>query len=901
MFSVNNLTKEYRNKKHTTYALNSVSFDLPDKGLVFIIGKSGSGKTTLLNILSGLDKATSGEVVFMDKAFSNFTRADFDAYRNTSVGFVFQNSCLMEGLTVKENLDLVLGLQGKADFKLIDKTLDGMEIKDLADRKPSELSAGQLQRAAIARALIKNPEVIFADEPTGNLDSKTSKTVLEIFKNLSLHRLVVVVSHNVDDAKNYGDRIIELADGIVVSDLEKDKNFNDDLKIDGDRASVPSSRPLSIRETAKLSQVISSNKGNVFIGINPYSYHRSTYKHQRKPIMLRKARLDFKAILTYSIKNIPIVSSIFTIVIVSVIAVLLGVCQAFSTFDGVSQIAAARKNSYQTYSLITKTKTTSEPLPSKETSLPMSKEEIEKIEEASNGNSYLMYSTGIPMVGYVESTILKGNYPTFNDLSKGKGYITFSNGTIVADIDFLKRNFASDDGELKVLSGEIKDNSGGVIITDYIADSLIKHHTKRGSYFYSSYDRITDGPPVCYRIKVDAIIDTGYKENPQIMALINGLENDTNFDYSPYAKEIDYIINCLSCLYSINVNFFTSYVNYRLDNIRECDSQFDVNIVEMSGVDGSINGGDLVIRYNYLFYRTNIEAGTVLISSDYYNELFGTNYSSINNSDFVPNKNKIHLKVYDIYCNRIIDKEYPISVLDYTGRNRIMIGVKSIKDGDQITFVEGVASDIAVAGVVTEVKDNESLTMFLRNYQTNDSDIYKEYNRIYDSNGGTAIYEEGERTYAIERTYFVSQYFVRLFKFIVIALFVLIIIKQSSSSLSLILRKKRDIGIMRSMGAKSWSVALIYVASLIEIGLITLVFTAVIYFFMVRLADNIFREALYLFNKNVFMKQIEIISFSWKYLLTDTGTVLLTIILSSIIPFLSISKIDPIKILRSKE
>ena len=225
MLEVVNVKKVYLPKKgQPVNALDGVSIKFPEKGLVFILGKSGSGKSTLLNVLGGLDKIDSGDIIIKGKSSKDFSQGDFDSYRNTYLGFIFQEYNILNEFSVGENIELAIELQGKkATPEEINKILEEVDLKDYNKRKPNELSGGQKQRVAIARALVKNPEIILADEPTGALDSKTGIQVFETLKKLALEKLVIVVSHDREFAEYYGDRVIELKDGKVISDIEKHK------------------------------------------------------------------------------------------------------------------------------------------------------------------------------------------------------------------------------------------------------------------------------------------------------------------------------------------------------------------------------------------------------------------------------------------------------------------------------------------------------------------------------------------------------------------------------------------------------------------------------------------------------------------------------------------------------
>lgn len=223
MIEAKNLKKIYKPKKGVPVpALDGVSLKLPDKGMVFILGKSGSGKSTLLNVLGGLDMVDSGEIIIKGVSAKDFKQAHYDSYRNTYVGFIFQEYNILEEFSVGANVALAIELQGrKPTEEEINSILKKVDLEGYGNRKPNELSGGQKQRVAIARALVKNPEIIMADEPTGALDSTTGRQVFDTLKSLSKEKLVLIVSHDREFSEQYADRIIELADGKIISDVEK--------------------------------------------------------------------------------------------------------------------------------------------------------------------------------------------------------------------------------------------------------------------------------------------------------------------------------------------------------------------------------------------------------------------------------------------------------------------------------------------------------------------------------------------------------------------------------------------------------------------------------------------------------------------------------------------------------
>lgn len=220
MINVVGLTKSYRPKRGAEVkAVRGVSFSLPDAGMVFILGKSGCGKSTLLNLLGGLDGFDGGDVTVDGRSMKAFSARDLDIHRNYYTGFVFQENNLLDGYTVERNVALALDLQREKDTAArVQKALEEVGIGDLARQKCHSVSGGQKQRVAIARALVKHPKLLLCDEPTGALDSETGEEIFALLKDISKSTLVVAVSHDRDSAEKYGDRIIELKDGEILSD-----------------------------------------------------------------------------------------------------------------------------------------------------------------------------------------------------------------------------------------------------------------------------------------------------------------------------------------------------------------------------------------------------------------------------------------------------------------------------------------------------------------------------------------------------------------------------------------------------------------------------------------------------------------------------------------------------------
>lgn len=213
MLKAEQVAKVFQTKYERVDAIRSFSYEFPERGMVFVLGKSGCGKSTLLSLLGGLDVPTSGRIFFDGKDLCQFTETELEQYRSQSVGMIFQSGNLFSDLKVRENIFFFGGSE-----KGVRPLLERLEIGELCARRVNELSGGQAQRVAIARALIQNVRVLLCDEPTGNLDASSAEEVFRILREVAEERLVVVVTHDRENAEKYGDAIIRMRAGKIVSE-----------------------------------------------------------------------------------------------------------------------------------------------------------------------------------------------------------------------------------------------------------------------------------------------------------------------------------------------------------------------------------------------------------------------------------------------------------------------------------------------------------------------------------------------------------------------------------------------------------------------------------------------------------------------------------------------------------
>ncbi len=421
MLELKNLTRTYKPKKGVpVQALKNVSLSFEDKGMVFVLGKSGSGKSTLLNLIGGLDFADSGEIIIDGKSSKDFKEKDYDSYRNTYIGFVFQEYNILNEFTVGENISLALELQSqKGDTGRLEEILKEVDLEGYGDRKPNELSGGQKQRVAIARAIIKNPKIVMADEPTGALDSEIGKAIFDTLKRLSQDRLVIVVSHDREFAEEYGDRIIELADGEVISDETK-------VKAQGERDAETNNLESVAGDTAPSSG-------------------------------LKKSRLPYKRALAMGAKTLSRkrLRLAVTIILCFFSFLSFGLVVTAMDFSKVDTEANVLKNMRQDGLVVRSALTYNEIY--KGSLFGASYNDLQKLRE----------QTGIDFQGVAKEFNRRANYSYYNRSALGDGeyYSSDITGSLPAEQDLF-------DSQCYTLYGRLPENENEFVISKYIYEKM---------------------------------------------------------------------------------------------------------------------------------------------------------------------------------------------------------------------------------------------------------------------------------------------------------------------------------------------------------------------------------------------------------------------------------------------
>ena len=252
MLEIKNINKSYKVGEYKQKVLKDVSIKFRENEFVSILGQSGSGKTTLLNLIGGLDRYDTGDIIINGKSTKHFKDKDWDAYRNNSIGFIFQSYNLINHISILDNVEMGMTLSGVSKKIRKERAIEVLKKVGLGDhinKKPNQLSGGQMQRVAIARALANDPDIILADEPTGALDSKTSKSIMNLIKEISKDKLVIMVTHNEEIALEYSSRIIKLNDGVIIEDSKpvKEVDSENNYKLKKTSMSFITALNLSLR------------------------------------------------------------------------------------------------------------------------------------------------------------------------------------------------------------------------------------------------------------------------------------------------------------------------------------------------------------------------------------------------------------------------------------------------------------------------------------------------------------------------------------------------------------------------------------------------------------------------------------------------------------------------------
>ena len=854
MIIVKNLTKVYKSKKaKICVALNNVSFSLPSKGLVFVVGKSGSGKSTMLNLLGGLDSLTSGEINVFGNQLNEYSESELYSFRSNIVGFVFQDFHLLDDLTVADNVRLSLKLMYEDDDERVEKALESVELLEYKDRYPRELSGGQQQRVAIARALVKNPDVIFADEPTGNLDSNTTEQIIKLIKEISKEKLVVVVSHNLFDAYEYADRIIELSEGRIINDLVINEKYENAVEVKDNKVIIPMLKRFKQDE---LDSLLSICKRDEILKIEQSNNKFKQKEQKEEPLQAKVPQKKTKGLSFFNSVKFSamfgkrrIVGFLLSAILASILICVLSLAQSIANFDAKS-MAVDSMTEGSVYAVRKDLDTLSGQVHAR----VITDEDFAKIKQASpNAKLYKLYMSGLYINGY---TIGYQKVPT---ITQSGLHIVETSGTLETNEEYAKKLLRLDN--LDIYRGSVEQNTGGIYITDFVADSFIFYGKAEnydeilGQQFEGSNDYWPDG-------YVNGIINTRYKEKYKgVIDQINSMTKE-----SPLTEEI------ISFLDYVNQALAISY--YFGDNYKEISSAdvYERNYVYTRNF--FVNGVDASSTISYIscgsYFDCVLGDNEVFMDVEAYNKIFGTEYTYGNCDTFVPHA--ISFLSSDFNNEVVYSKQMTVA------------GIGKCKGGNMLladnVFYEYKEKMFHCYGVYA---DGEDVSGFI-NYTMD--------------NGYSNI---SLKMSAIQTMSQAVETFNKFFEFIAMILVCACVFIITSFGVKNIKSKMYEVGVMKALGCKLSSFFVIFGLHTLLIAFTTIVVFVVGYVAFANVANHILLESLKAITPTKIMLDLQFIKFDWQLALINSAVVVFISIVSTIIPIILLRRIKPVTIIKAKE
>lgn len=869
MIRVKNLIKIFKSKKKDKcIALDNVSFTLEDKGFVFIIGKSGSGKTTLLSIIGGLDNLTKGEISINGNLFSKFKEKDYVNYRNTMIGYIFQDFHLIDELTIYENIKISLDLQNNKDVSLIGEMLEKVGLKGYENRYPNELSGGEKQRIAIARALIKNPRIILADEPTGNLDTKTTSQVLSLLKELSKERLVIIVSHNLNDAREYADRIIELSSGKIINDLMRNDKYSDEVKLIDDELFIPVHKKFLDKESDFINSKLIEGKIKRITQVDDIFIKNN--KKEKEEIIddpLTNKKFSLKNMLNLSFKFLKkdAVRLVLYSFVVACLIVILGLSQLIVSFDSSSIIEKELKNINQNSVSIFKEDIVNADIEiDKNCVLPIDEEDINKYYNAGyKGNIYELVNVPLDYgTSFLLSEYHKPNKVSYKDI-----YHSGTRGTLITTEDYLIDTFGS--LEYVALCDEIKDE--GIYITDYSADAILFY--KNGSFIdYNSILGKHKSMGVNYYAYINGIIKTDYKEKynsifdtlmnvditkEELMSLINSEE---------YRAYYDDVVQNLSISYTMNKNFKEDFVASNSRSWVPVENSLFIKDNKEYEIERYFENG--AVRSNYI-----LNDDEIVMSYEKYNTFFNTNYNEGNMNEFTP----VDVE-FKYYRNHDVNKEEVIYSTNLKITKLIKGNIVYLNDK---VFKEILSHNTFTLGLYFDDISNVSLI----------SDVAFENGFSFNS-----IIAEVLTTITKAVNVF-SGFFNIIFIGLCVAAFLIL----ANYGMKLVKDRKYEIGVLKALGIKDKDLISIFGVQIIIAILLIIMMYIIGSILFIDLSNDVLIKSLMELAPNNLVLDIDILFINLNDLVSYSILIILIVFISFALPIAILRRLKPLDIVKAKE
>ena len=882
MIKVQDLTKIYKSKNRTNCtALDRISFTLPDNGMVFVLGKSGSGKSTLLNLLGGLDGFEGGEIFFEDEKLSAFTQKDFYDYRCRHIGFVFQDFHLLEELTVEENIALVFDLESADHGDRIQYSLEKVGMAEYASRYPRELSGGQKQRVAMARAIAKDPEVILCDEPTGNLDADNSRQILNLLKEFSKTKLVIIVSHNIPDAETYSDRILELRDGKIVRDEVRREGYDNTFSISKEGTlTLPYNKTLSTEQIDKMVEGIRSGDVKAVVQ-NDDGFHKvEEIEFRGRPYSRRNAGMSLKNTLrlTRTMMRNQYMRFLLTALTATLIVSCFSVFQSFLNYDVNNSLSTAMvKNGFPVMVYQKAEAVGSETSLVVNNLIHINKDDVAAFGSTKYGDGmYLLYDHAMPIQLDASDVIGK---KTSRDAIKNvtNFYVYETYGVLACNQAFLADIFGNN-GELQVIAGDITQPNKGIIITDYIADGIIKYNPHYDSYesLIGTYRAPKSGNNYCV---IDAIIETHYEEEfGNLKARMDQMReagDDDGLNDLKSTEEFLCFAEKVKLLLGVSYTFSQDYIS-------DVSSSTEFGVYNFSGkLSFGIGGKDVLYATSPTIadeslLASKIEDGRLPQPSTGEIIMGATTVAGIMTSHGIEWSEK--------------DFE-PFEIdITYRSKNNEMIGTRTYR---VIAVVDG-------SSIYMNTEDFLDARQFnISPYALYFDDVHSAnvLNEVAASRNFVVANVELDTATRLNRLIITFSDLFRMFEVFLLAICVAYL---AAFGANVIQRNKYQIGIIKSLGGKTNQLARIFISQLLVVGAMIFALSGVGIWAATGVANHILTSSMKT-HMDIDIFHYAIIDFFPRLAIIDLIMVVLLTIVSSLVPLVAVHKIKPINIIKAKE
>ncbi len=863
MIKISDLTKIYQTKNRILHkALKGLDLTLPDKGIVFVLGKSGSGKSTLLNLIGGLDSVTEGSISVDGNPVSALSQRQYVDYRNDYIGFIFQDHHLIDDLTIYDNIKLVLDLQNRNEPLLIHQSLEKVGLAGYEYRYPAELSGGERQRVAIARAIAKEPRIILADEPTGNLDGKNAAQVMEILRGLAKDCLILIVSHNVPEVYANADRIIELEDGKIIGDLTRNPDYPAEVRAEGETLVCPGDRHVTEADAELINQCLSQGKAKRFHLRNDRFVETTGVSDEEEYVPIQRRRLRFDRVVSLSraflrSKVRRIVGSAAT---VSFIMVILLLAQTFIHFDSNRILREEMEKAGQETVIL-----------GKQISLdgiqknariyhvPVTEADVQAFRKAGfKKEIYPIISLTVPISTYRNGAGVKAAFFTQGVV------LNESMGTMIVDEEFLEEKF---DG-VRYLAKERNFNPLGVVITDYMADVILMTHKEYKDKTYKDLLGSYSMPGwSSEQVYINGVLDTGYTTRYQdlIDRIIAEKITDPAVLYNDgaFQKLSAEIYGPLSYAYSFNENYLADSLASR---------QSDYYWSHKLCFDGS---KEYIGSAGYVSYDKgkNLKNGQVSMPYRMYNEIFGTKYDDSNLGSFKPHT--VTMSQYGYYDT---DRKDALFTQEIT--------IASLHNGSTMY----VASDVRDLFAQNHIRQTG---LYLNGIDaiSNVLDVASDRNFTQES-----LTVEGILT--MTRA---VKVFSAIFSLINIGLCIAVVLVFVAFATKMIRDKLHEIGILKALGTGTGTVCFIFGLQIALVALFTCLISTVGYYALIDFANLVLVESMKELVPSQLVLEMRFLAFDLEVLLRNYALIVILSAVSLFTPIRRISKIQPVQIIKARE